>query len=194
MLRLSILCLFFSSLLVAQTDIIVRKLILRDAADTKFWTLSQDPADSTAILLKDDTDTLRMDWDAQDGVQFFSNIIGEENIIARDQLQFQDSIGTVTSHKMAFGGANTTHILDSGNNVIWSFRSNVTPDELLIQATVFPGTNNTFDLGFSSFRWKKGWLVDLDISGTCTGCGGSSSSRYYFYCRRFSRQYKRIAI
>ena len=45
MLRLSTLFLFLSSLLVAQTDIIVRKVLIRDVADSKFWELAQDPAD-----------------------------------------------------------------------------------------------------------------------------------------------------
>ena len=174
MLRLSTIFLLACSILVAQTDIIVRKLILRDAADTKFWELAQDPADTTTILLKDEDGTTIVDYDAQDGVRFTGNIRALENIIVKgtNQLQFVDPTETLVGHKFQYGGANTTDIRDSGNNVIWQFRSNTTPDEFLISATTFPGINNTFDLGFSSFRWKKAWLVDLDISGTCTGCGG----------------------
>ncbi len=173
MLRLSTLFLLACSILVAQTDIIVRKLILRDAADTKFWELAQDPADTTTILLKDDTDTIVLDWDAQDGAKFFTDIITTGNIILDGkELQFRDVTASFTSHKMIFGGANITNILDSGGSVIWSFRSAVTPDTLLSNATIFPGINDTFDLGGSPFRWAKGWFTDLDISGTCTGCGG----------------------
>jgi len=35
-----------------------------------------------------------------------------------------------------------------------------------------PGGHITYDLGASSLRWKKLWVQDVDVSGTCTGCGG----------------------
>lgn len=36
-----------------------------------------------------------------------------------------------------------------------------------------PATTALYDLGSSSQRWRKLWVGDIDISGTCTGCGGS---------------------
>jgi len=38
---------------------------------------------------------------------------------------------------------------------------------------LYPYGVGTQDIGASSVRWRKGWFVDLDISGICTGCGGS---------------------
>lgn len=38
---------------------------------------------------------------------------------------------------------------------------------------IYPYGIGTQDIGASSVRFRKGWFVDLDISGTCTGCGGS---------------------
>ncbi len=37
-----------------------------------------------------------------------------------------------------------------------------------------PTVNNQWDLGDGTtpLRWRKAWVVDLDVSGTCTGCGG----------------------
>ena len=39
--------------------------------------------------------------------------------------------------------------------------------------TCTPYGVGTQDIGASSVRFRKGWFADLDISGTCTGCGGS---------------------
>lgn len=38
---------------------------------------------------------------------------------------------------------------------------------------IYPYGVSTQDVGASSVRFRKGWFLDLDISGTCTGCGGS---------------------
>lgn len=43
------------------------------------------------------------------------------------------------------------------------------------QDHIYPSASNTLDLGASSRRWRKVWTTDLDVSGTCTGCGGGSS-------------------
>lgn len=45
--------------------------------------------------------------------------------------------------------------------------------EAVWYANLDPDANNTRDLGISGRRWKKAWLVDVDISGSCTGCGGA---------------------
>lgn len=37
---------------------------------------------------------------------------------------------------------------------------------------VVPATHNTYTLGTTSQRWSKLWVTDIDVSGTCTGCGG----------------------
>lgn len=38
---------------------------------------------------------------------------------------------------------------------------------------VFPDTTATYDLGLSSKRWNTGYFANLNVSGTCTGCGTS---------------------
>lgn len=38
---------------------------------------------------------------------------------------------------------------------------------------IYPYGVGTQDVGASSVRFRQGWFVNLDISGTCTGCGGS---------------------
>lgn len=49
-------------------------------------------------------------------------------------------------------------------------RINFSPD-----GHIYPYGVGTQDIGASSVRWRKGWFVDLDISGTCTGCGGGGT-------------------
>jgi len=91
-------------------------------------------------------------------------------IVSPAGLAFQDNLETFTSHTFLYQAANATKLVDSGANIVVSFRSFVSPAEVLFEAILFPGINNTYDLGFDAYRWKKAWLVDLDISGTCTGC------------------------
>lgn len=38
---------------------------------------------------------------------------------------------------------------------------------------IYPYGVSTQDVGASSVRFRKGWFADLDVSGTCTGCGGA---------------------
>ena len=43
-----------------------------------------------------------------------------------------------------------------------------------LQNDFVPAATNTLSLGGTSNRYKKTWTVDLDVSGTCTGCTDSS--------------------
>jgi hypothetical protein len=54
-----------------------------------------------------------------------------------------------------------------GNNV-----ERLTIGSSVILASDVTTTHNTYDLFTSAARGKKAYLVDLDVSGTCTGCGG----------------------
>lgn len=54
------------------------------------------------------------------------------------------------------------------NGSSYAARLNISADGHL-----YPYGVGTQDIGASSVRFRKGWFADLDISGTCTGCGGS---------------------
>ena len=168
MLRLSILFLFISSLLVAQTDIIVRKLILRDAADTKFWTLSQDLApDTTTILLTDDTGSLRMDWDAQDGVQFFNHILpgaDDTYTLGTNDVRFGTGFATVwngeiirienSAHTAHFGlihDAAGLQFLDTSD--LQMFLLEPSGGNSVLNSSLIPHADKTNRLGTTLLRW-----------------------------------------
>lgn len=50
------------------------------------------------------------------------------------------------------------------------------PTQTFLRNTL-PEANNTYDLGSTSpnLRWKNIYTTDLNVSGTCTGCGGGGS-------------------
>ncbi len=81
--------------------------------------------------------------------------------------------GGLISHKFAYGGANLTRVLDSSGGVVFEWNSAASPDLMVNYGHSIPAVTNTYDLGTFANRWRKGWLVDLNISGTCTGCGGA---------------------
>lgn len=54
------------------------------------------------------------------------------------------------------------------NASTYSPRINISSD-----GHIYPYGVSTQDVGASSVRFRKGWFLDLDISGTCTGCGGT---------------------
>lgn len=70
---------------------------------------------------------------------------------------------------MGYGGTNQGYIDFSTRNASgYGARINISAD-----GHIWPYGSSTQDIGFSSGRFRKGWFADLDISGTCTGCGGS---------------------
>lgn len=194
MLRLSLLLLFACSILVAQTDIIVRKLILRDAADNKFWTLSQDLAtpDTTTIFLKDDTGAIVLDWDAQIGAKFFTDIITIGNVILDgNELQFRNASGSLTGHKVLYGsGANVTFIKNSVGDVVVTLDSALTPAKLTINSDMFMNGNLNVMNAFSAVRvlidesGDNGRIHILNDAGNIAaiigteGTGGQADSGY----------------
>ena len=167
MLRLSTLFLLSCSILAAQTDIIVRKLILRDAADTKFWTLSQDPADTTTILLTDDTGSLRMDWDAQDGVQFFNHILpgaDDTYTLGTTNIRFGTGFATVwngeilrienAAHTAHFGlihDAAGLKFLDTSD--LQMFLLEPSGGNSVLNSSLIPHADKTNRLGTTLLRW-----------------------------------------
>ena len=196
MLRLSILFLFISSLLVAQTDIIVRKLILRDAADTKFWTLSQDLApDTTTILLTDDTGSLRMDWDAQDGVQFFNHILtGTDDTftLGTTDVRFGTGFATVwngeiiriensahTAHYSLVHDSTGLDFLDTSD--VRMFILKPSGNISILSSTLEPSLNNFVSLGSQD---SKEWLTisGRDIIADDAFIVQSSESAAFFTC------------
>lgn len=44
---------------------------------------------------------------------------------------------------------------------------------LTYQATLIPLSNNAYDLGTSTQKWRNVYAQDVTISGSCVGCGGS---------------------
>lgn len=49
----------------------------------------------------------------------------------------------------------------------------VTP-EIAFNTSILPFTDGVGHIGYSSRRWEKLWVTDIDVSGTCTGCGGGA--------------------
>lgn len=58
----------------------------------------------------------------------------------------------------------------------WRKRVNTAVNYAEWYASHLPDTTNVYDLGRSDLRWKKGYFTDIDISGTCTGCGSGTGS------------------
>jgi hypothetical protein len=46
----------------------------------------------------------------------------------------------------------------------------------MVNGWVSPDSNNSYGLGTSSTRWNSIYTTDLNVSGTCTGCGGLSGA------------------
>lgn len=63
---------------------------------------------------------------------------------------------------------------DTLNAPIIQFRT--TPKTVTLYGDLYPSTTSTFSVGLSSGRWLKGWFTDLDVSGVCTGCSGTSGA------------------
>lgn len=64
-------------------------------------------------------------------------------------------------------------LLDTAGNIMQRWDKTI-PKNSSLDADFVPFTNNTWTLGRGSpeNRWKKLWVVDVDVSGTCTGCSG----------------------
>lgn len=63
-------------------------------------------------------------------------------------------------------------IKDSSSVVNMAYNAiGVTPS-FVFRGTLLPNSTTTYDLGASALRWNTFYVKDVNISGTCTGCGG----------------------
>jgi len=77
-----------------------------------------------------------------------------------------------TFWQLALGGSNTLVVKDNGGNpmMYWSTASGAGLEEIWCKGTVYPEVpigGMIYDLGFSSARWRKLWVGEIDGSGLC---------------------------
>lgn len=98
------------------------------------------------------------------------------DINAGDSLGHWTGYGRIGGSYVQLAGIQlSTPTTTTGGIDFWTKNASTYAARLNISSDghLYPYGIGTQDIGASSVRFRKGWFVDLDISGTCTGCGGS---------------------
>lgn len=109
-------------------------------------------------------------WRARGTEASPTDLTAGDGIVTLTAIGMQSSAWTAFANiSMGYGGTNQGYIDFSTRNASgYTARINISSD-----GHIWPYGSSTQDVGFSSGRFRKGWFADLDVSGTCTGCGGA---------------------
>lgn len=82
------------------------------------------------------------------------------SIIIRDanELILQNNTGTLTSHKFGYSSANISVVRNSASGIFLTFNSAGATQLLGVTGTVYPGGDDLYDIGTSSFEWRNGYF------------------------------------
>lgn len=88
--------------------------------------------------------------------------------VAANKIEIHN-INSGTFWYFTMGSTTNMALRDNSGNVFMSFQTATSPFSTVINSHFKPNTHNAVDLGQDgSLRWRKLWVVDLDLSGTVT--------------------------
>lgn len=112
-------------------------------------------------------------FDADNTYSIGSGTVAPQNIFAiglgigrAGSHQGTLSINNTSSNPAPFSMLGTSGVATSGSDLAVGY--------LFGASSIYP-INSSTDLGYSGGRYRKIWVNDIDLSGTCTGCGGAAT-------------------